>query len=442
MSVRALFPAVTWLALYLTAVLAPLVVLLLGDSPGGAGFWWDFAIAIGFAGLSMIGIQFYLTARFRRASAPFGIDILYYFHRYVAVIAFLLVVLHATIVLWLNPSFLDSFDPRSAPGYMFAGVVSAAALAILVTSSLWRKPLRIPYDGWRILHAVLAVAAVVLALIHVQGVGYYIATPRLRMMWLLIMAAWVALLCYVRILKPLNMRRRPYRVSAVRADLGSAWTVALEPVGHPGFSFQPGQFAWLTLRHSPFAMKEHPFSISSAPAADGKLEFTIKELGDFTRRVGETGVGETAYVDGPYGAFSIDRYPDAPGFVFIGGGIGLAPLISMLRALHGRRDPRPVLLIAANSRWDRVPFREAISELTRAGNRRFVHVLEEPEPDWQGERGRVTTAMLDRHLPTENRGELEYFLCGPQPMISAVEHSLYELGVPLVQSHSELFDLV
>jgi hypothetical protein len=54
-------------------------------------------------------------------------------------------------------------------------------------------------------------------------------------------------------------------LAEVRLNSGSAWTLALEPAGHAGFSFQPGQFCWLTLRHSPFAMKEHPFSMSSAP---------------------------------------------------------------------------------------------------------------------------------------------------------------------------------
>jgi predicted ferric reductase len=107
-------------------------------------------------------------------------------------------------------------------------------------------------------------------------------------------------------------------------------------------------------------MKEHPFSMSSPPCADSKLEFTIKELGDFTRTIGQIEPGETAYVDGPYGAFSIDRYR-APGFVFIGGGIGLPPLMSMMRALAERGDRRPHLLLTANSRWERITFRVAVS---------------------------------------------------------------------------------
>jgi len=73
-------------------------------------------------------------------------------------------------------------------------------------------------------------------------------------------------------------QRRPFRVTAVTPERGDAWTVAVEPEGHAGLTFQPGQFAWLTLGRSPYAMQEHPFSFSSSPAlGNGRLEFTIKK---------------------------------------------------------------------------------------------------------------------------------------------------------------------
>jgi predicted ferric reductase len=256
----------------------------------------------------------------------------------------------------------------------------------------------------------------------------------------LLVGGWAWIVIHVRLANPWRLMRRPYQVVSVTAEPGDAWTVAVEPIGHGGFSFEPGQFAWLTLRHSPFAMKEHPFSISSAPDPRGRLEFTIKELGDFTRRVRHVVPGETAYVDGPYGALSMDRY-DAPGFVFIGGGIGMAPLMSMLRVLAARADRRPHVLFTANSRWDRVTFREAVDDLATRLDLHVVRVLEDPPEGWTGEIGYLTEDMLNRHLPGTRRG-LEYFICGPTPMINTVEQALYRLGIPLRRLHSELFDLV
>ena len=59
-----------WISIYLMLILAPLAVLKFGEVPPGSGFWWDFSMALGFSAMAMMGVQFLLTARFRRASAP------------------------------------------------------------------------------------------------------------------------------------------------------------------------------------------------------------------------------------------------------------------------------------------------------------------------------------------------------------------------------------
>lgn len=429
-----------WIAVLLGLLVAPLLALLLGDRPDGTGLVWDFAIALGFLALTMMGMQFLLTARFRRVTSPYGIDILYYFHRYLAVIALLLVIGHAALLIVENPYFLEAFHPVEAPGHLFAGVVSAAAMVLLVASSLWRKQLRLHYDAWRIVHLVLAVGAVVLALVHVDGVGYYLASPPKRALWMLIVATWAAVVLHVRLVRPWRLLHRPWRLARISRERGDSWTLELEPVGHDGLRFLPGQFCWLTIGRSPFAMKEHPFSISSSPRPDGTVQVTIKELGDFTRTVGRLEPGTAAFVDGPYGAFSIDRH-DAPGYVFVGGGIGMAPLMSMLRALAEREDKRPHLLLMANSCRERSTFLDAVRELEGRLDLKVVQVLEAPPPDWNGERGLVRAELLDRCLPA-NRRDLHYFVCGPTPMIAVTERALYDLGVPMRRCHTELFDLV
>jgi predicted ferric reductase len=435
------FSAVCWLSGYLALVLAPLLVLLIGPMPPGSGFWWDFSMALGFAAMAMMGVQFLLTARFRRASAPFGIDIIYYFHRYLAVFAFVLIFMHYLIIRIDNVDALVPFNPMETSWYMTAGRVSLALFALLIITSLWRKPLRIHYDEWRMLHIGLTVAAFLLALGHIEGVGYYIDAPAKRWLWSGYTLFWVLLIVYVRLLKPWQMHNRPYRVSEVRQERGNSWTLALEPDGHEGMRFKPGQFAWLTLGESPWHVKEHPFSFSSSAARQDRLEFTIKELGDFTRTIKETQVGQIAYLDGPYGVFSVDRHRDAPGFVFIGGGVGVAPIMSMLRTLADRHEHRPLWFIYGNNRWEDVIFREELEALKERLELRLVHVLTEPPTDWKGESGFITKELLQKVLPSDAQ-KYEHFLCGPKPMSDAVQQRLHALRVPLRQVHSELFDLV
>jgi len=430
-----------WIALYLAFVLAPLFALLAGTTPPPGGFRHELAIALGFAAITMMAAQFVLTARFKRLTLPYGIDVVYYFHRYLAVVALAILLAHPALLVASNPATLRLFDPRTVPWPMTAGVLSALGFVVLVGSSLWRRRLGLEYDAWRMTHAALAIASIGLALAHVHGIGRYVASPAQRALWLGIGAIVVALVVRVRLVRPWQLRRMPYEVASVVRERGDAWTLGLVPKGHGGFAYEPGQFAWVTLRHSPFAMREHPFSISSSPAASGRIEITVKELGDFTRTIGTIAPGETAYVDGPYGTFTLG-HDAARGACFVGGGIGLAPIVSMLRSLAERGDPRTLLLVAACSTWERATFRDAIEALLpRLPGLRVVHVLEEPPPGWTGEVGRVDAALLARHLPRE-RDELEYFVCGPPPMIEAVEHALATLGIPAQRCHSELFDLV
>ncbi len=432
--------AILWIGVYLVLVLAPLFVLLVEAAPGGAGFWYDFSLALGFAGTAMMAVQFVLTARFKRMTAPYGIDIVYYFHRYLAVVGLLIVLAHPVILLLAEPMFVAYLDPFDAPWYMTAGVLSVVALLLLVGASMLRKQLRIHYDAWRITHSILAVIAVGLAFAHIDGIGYYVSSPWKRALWMLIAATWIGLIVFVRLIKPFSLLRRPYRVASVRAERGDAWTVVVEPEGHAGMQFMPGQFAWLVLRSTPFAMREHPFSISSAPRASGGVDFTIKELGDFTRTIGTVKPGEKCYLDGPYGSFSLEG-SRSPELMFIAGGIGIAPMASMLRLLAERGDRRRVTLIHACGSWDRVPLREAMSALPEKVDLRIVWVLEDPPEEWDGEVGFVDEALLSRYLPAQ-RESVEVLLCGPTLMIDSVESSLYRLGVPLGNFHSELFDLV
>jgi predicted ferric reductase len=432
---------ILWVSVYLVLVLAPLLILMFGEVPPGSGFWWDFSMALGFAGMAMMGVQFLLTARFRRACAPFGIDIIYYYHRYLALMAFVLISLHFLIIRIDNVEALGAINPLQAPWHMTSGRASLVLLALIIITSLWRKPLRIHYEEWRLLHIGLAVAVFLLALGHIEGVGYYIDAPAKRWLWTGYTLFWLLLIVYVRLIKPWRMRNRPYRVAEVRQERGNSWTLSLEPDGHEGINFKPGQFAWLTLRESPYHIKEHPFSFSSSATRQDRVEFTIRELGDFSRTIKETRVGEITYLDGPYGVFSVDRYPDAAGFIFIAGGIGAAPIVSMLRTLKDRHEHRPLWFIYGNNRWEDVTFREELEALKGHLDLRLVHVLNNPPADWKGESGFITPELLQKVLPGDAQ-KYEYFLCGPRPMSDAVQQGLHDLQVPLGQIHFELFDMV
>ncbi|HEV2129586.1 MAG TPA: ferric reductase-like transmembrane domain-containing protein [Longimicrobiaceae bacterium] len=431
---------VFWIALYLLIVQVPILLMLVPPVPSGRAFWLEFSVALGFVGLTQIAIQFVLIARFKRATAPYGLDIILRYHRQIALVAVAAILAHPIIIVIDNPSRLKLLNPFGGNWASRSAWVSVLALGAIVVSSVFRERLRFRYEWWRFSHLVLGVVAIVFAQLHVSMAGLYTNTAWKQAVWVGTAAAMVGLVVYLRVIKPARQSGYRWRVAEVRPERGDTHTLVLEPVGHAGLRFEPGQFAWIKLARSPFTLEEHPFSFSSSAERPDRLEFGIKELGDFTRRVGEIPAGTRAFLDGPHGAFSIDRYP-APGYVFIAGGVGISPIMSLLCTMADRGDPRPVLLIYADKTWEGTAYREELEALRGRLDLEIVYVLEEPPADWDGETGIVDGELLDRRLPKEEFTRM-VFICGPEPMMVGVHSALRERDVPEANIQMERFQLV
>ena len=252
------------------------------------------------------------------------------------------------------------------------------------------------------------------------GWGVYLEAPWKKALWIGLTLFWIGLLIYVRIVKPLFLLRRPYRVSEVRRERGDSITLAMAPDGHAGFRFKPGQFGWLTLWGSPFQITGHPFSFSSSAAAtDGRVEMTIRNLGDFTSKIAGVPPGHRVFLDGPYGAFTANREP-ADMLVLVAGGVGITPMMSIVRTFADNGDKRPVLLLYGSRTYEEITFREELEALTGRLELKVVHVLQNPHDGWTGERGFIDAEILRRCLPPPYASH-EYFICGPNVMMNAIE---------------------
>lgn len=429
-----------WFLLYGLILLAPLVMVIIGPRPGPREFWRELSVALGFSGLALLGVQFVPTARLRAFSNVFPMDEVYYFHRWAALVGFTFVLAHPLILFMFDPALVRLLNPLTAPARAVYGLISLLALVGLLVTSFYRQQLNLKYEFWRLLHTVLAVAVVLMAMLHILGVNYYLAMPWQRVVWIGLTALWIGLIVNTRLIQPLRQARRPYRLAEIRPETEKAWALVIRPDGHEGIRFMPGQFAWLTINRPPLALRQHPFTITSSAESPECLEFTVAELGDFTSRISEIPLESPVYLDGPHGSFSIDCY-NGPGYVFIAGGVGSPPFISMLRTMADRQNHKPVCMFYGNQTWELIAYREELDVLQQQLNLRVIHVLEEPPENWQGESGFIDAGVLDRHLP-EKRDELVYFICGPVPMITALKQALVEAGVPLQNVYTEQYDMV
>ena len=428
---------------YLAVVLVPLWLALATAGPDGGRNRpvYDVSLATGLVALSLLVVTYVLPKRVRALSRSLGIEVVLGVHRLVGLSALTFVLAHVVTVLLADADNLALLDVTDAPNRARAAVGATVAMLLLIGTAVWRRRLLPRYETWRAVHIVLAVTVVVLAGLHVWWLHHLVIQPRFR--WWFAALALVAVAVSLRrwVWRPLRAWQRPWVVDAVRRESPTVSTLVLKPAGHRGFRrFRPGQFAWIRIGSTPLGFEEHPFTIASAPRRSGAIEFTIKQLGDFSSAVGEVAVGDRVWVDGPHGAFSPDHHKSR-GLVLIAGGVGITPMISVLRSLAQRGDDREHLLFVSARALGELLFREEITELADRLRLRVVELLNDPHDGWTGATGFLTADVLAAHLPA-NRERLDYFLCGSPPMVSAVIAALRSVGVAGHHIHTEKFDFV
>ena len=426
--------------MYTFLTVAPLIVLLLGPKFEGRPALLDISVGLGFIGLSIMTLQFVNSGRIKVLNKPFGTDLVYHYHRQIGIAAFFLVFAHPILLFILDSRYLRLLNIITAPLRAKAAVTSILLLVAVVWTAEYRQKIKISYQLWKTLHGILATLMVALALVHIFLVVNYMNLPWKKILWIGYSTLFVGMLAYTRIIYPFRLIKRSYIVKEVKKEHGDVTTITLEPDHHKGFSFSPGQFAWLTAWKTPFSDTEHPFSIASSAERKDTFQLSIKNLGSFTEKIGTLKSGERVYVDAPYGSFNLDRFPEAERLVFIPGGIGIIPIMSMMRTMADRGDKRSIILFYNNREWDTVTFRKEVKELEDKLNLHTVFTLEKPDKNWNGESGFLNREILMRHIPEEwLKDGADVFMCGPAPMMNAVEKELLIIGYTHNKIHSERY---
>ncbi len=304
------------------------------------------------------------------------------------------------------------------------GAAALVGLAFLSGVTWVRERERLPHHWWRMAHRAGALGLVSLVTVHVLSVTdtYASGWPR----WIVIAAAAAAGLGWLRVAGRWIVRPWRYTVKRVALAGNNVFAVDMAPASGKSLAHAPGQFAFLCLAGETLPPDEHPFTIASAPGRGGRLQFIVRCAGDWTRAVGRLQPGQRVYVQGPYGQFTHWLYPQAARFVMVAGGIGVTPMLSMLRDMAARGSTVETLLIWSNrSPEDRAAAQE-VEEMSMDHDWLSVaHVYTR-----QGEpRARLDTNMLAR-LAGEWRPGTLAFICGPPGMMQSVAAALRELGWP------------
>jgi len=436
-------PAGLLAALYLGLCTLPLVLSGMTDvSPHDP--LERLAAGLGMAGLAAMAVQFVTSGRFEIVSGRLGIDKIMAFHKLAAWWILVAIVLHP--IAYVAPTWLE--DPSlgrerlvaylTLPHYR-SGVIAWAALVLLVLSSALRNRLPWRYEVWRATHLVLGTVAIAAGLQHAIGTGRFAAIGPVEIYWYLVGAGILAVLSILYGYRCLSLHRRPWRLHAVTRRADRLWELDIQPApGAPSLDYHAGQFVWMTEGGRRFPLLDHPFSIADSPTRPG-LSLIIKEVGDFTRRVGSLEPGTPIGIDGPYGEFSLEAHP-GDAVLLVAGGVGIAPIIGILRDLVARRDRRPVRLAYAVGAPSNFACLEEIAAAGTVLDLKVLLISEECPPDWQGAVGRLDPARLRDLLDGLDPKGCVALMCGPGGMVSAVSDALLDLGLPMKNVVYERFD--
>jgi predicted ferric reductase len=404
----------------------------------------ELAVGAGLLALAMLLMQFISSGRYEKVSGRAGIDATMRFHQLTAYGVLALAVLHPVFFLW--PDTLQ--DLGRVPGMLAmmagapplrSGVIALLLLAALVPMGMLRSRLPLRYEGWRILHALLAVGAGGASLHHALSVGGYSSAPGLVWFWALLGTAAMGSLAYVYFIKPAVLARRAYRVTSNREAGSGIRELVLAPGAGRPLAYHAGQFVWVSFGGWPFPWRDHPYSLASSPREGGSLRLLIKARGDFSAAAGAIAEGTAAYVDGPHGAFTLQGR-EADVIVLIAGGIGIAPILSILSDLRFSGDGRRVRLVYGARELSRLVGRDVIDAALPVLNLEVDYVLEEPPPGWTGSAGAITPERVLRTLRGADPHRCLILLCGPTPMMLAAERTLLDAGVPSSNIVYERFD--
>lgn len=395
--------------------------------------------------LAAFGILFLLLliSRAKWIEGVFGLDRLSRTHHIVGFSIFLLLIIHPMLLtaghsmqagIGFRAQFVDFFKNWED---IHGAIIGQDLMIIAIIISVFAILKKIKYEIWYNDH-LLQYVAFALAFGHQIAVGSDFTDNRyFKIYWCVLYVFVVGVIVYCRFLNPLRYYLvHRFQVARLVSESDDVTSVYIEGKDLDKYPVRAGQFLIVRFLTKGFRREAHPFSMSCYP--DGKqIRLTIKQLGDFTRKIPELKPGTPVLIDGPNGIFTAHS-SESDKVLMIAGGIGITPIRSVAEEMVAA--DRDIVLIYGNRNANSIVFKKELDDLVTKsqGRLKIFHVMSGDQA-WQGEKGRIDRERIERLVP--DLLERDVFLCGPPVMMKIVRSTLAGMGVPSSRIHYERFAL-
>jgi predicted ferric reductase len=376
--------------------------------------WQMLAQISGLLGFLLLAWSYVLAVRHKFLEKLWGgLDKVYKIHHIVGGISFLLLLYHPIFLiinsLPTNNLVLYLLPITSLPYSL--GIISLYLMILLIILTIF---INMPYAFWKWTHEWMGLV-VILGGLHSLLIFSDTSRFLLLKIWIILwgFSAFAAFV-YKRFLYYWFLPKKNYKLMSVVKD-GEIFIVTLSPKdAKKAIAISAGQYAFLSVPGQEFKREEHPFSLLRSE--NGVIQFGIKAFGSWTNYLSELPAGIDITVRGPFGKFG-ESARLIKEMVWIAGGIGITPFVSMAQNL----DPSQKVTIYHSIKNTCSPYISRIMQF-------FVE--QNPNLKWiehDSKEGRLTAEMIfDQINPSANTS---YYLCGSFPMMESFNEQLIKKGV-------------
>lgn len=368
-------------------------------------------------GICLLSLTIILSLRLSLIESIFGgLDVVYKAHHLIGQIAFIMIFFHPLFLLINSIQNLDLILFYFLPGKYLPHTIGTISFLLLVLLLVFTLLINLPYKLWHLSHKLMGVTLILAtwhALLSGTDINLY---PILK--WWVLLIAFIGIFSYLYMLflyQLIGPRHKAFvKYVETKGDI-----TEIKFLVKKKFKFNPGQFVFIKFLNLEKSFEIFPFSISCSPNEE-LVRISAKKSGDFTSyTLPKVNVGDPVFLYGPYGKFGEKALFGNKDMIWIAGGIGITPFLSMMNQEINRNID---FFWACKDRKDSV-YDDEIKNISRDRNKINYRL-------WiSTENGRLSAEIIIKSIGANNIGDKLIFICGPTQMMMGLANQFVKIGV-------------